>query len=92
MPHNMWHDTISDEWRFEYDSVQIFQITIHSNKSNIEEKYVILLTNLFFHHHGNSSKQRQWRIYKTRTLAVLLFATRIALMLGSDEHGVRSGS
>jgi hypothetical protein len=31
-----------------YDSVQIFQTTTYSNKSNIEEKCVILLTNLFF--------------------------------------------
>ncbi len=36
------------QWRFEYDSVQIFQTTIYSNKSNIKEKYVILLTNLLF--------------------------------------------
>jgi hypothetical protein len=36
------------QWRFEYDSVQIFQPTTYFNKSNIEEKYVILLTNLFF--------------------------------------------
>jgi hypothetical protein len=33
--------------RFEYDLVQIFETTTYSNKSNIEEKYVILLTNLF---------------------------------------------
>ncbi len=33
---------------FEYDSVQIFQTTTYSNKSNIEEKYVILLANFFF--------------------------------------------
>jgi hypothetical protein len=36
------------QWRFKYDSVQIFQTITYSNKSNIEEKHVILLTNLFF--------------------------------------------
>ncbi len=42
----------------------------------------------FFHHDGNGSKQQRRRPHEATTvimIAVSLFATRIALMLGSDE-------
>jgi hypothetical protein len=61
----------------------------------IKEKYVILLTYLIFHHNGNGSKQQPQQTYERTTaitIAVLLLATRIALMFGSDKRGVGSGS
>jgi hypothetical protein len=55
----------------------------------IKEKYVILLTNLFFTTMVTATSSDDSGF---TTIAMLLFASRIALMLGSDEHGVSSNS